>query len=130
MKKNHLPLVPSFFLALALILASVAPASAAGIVVAGVQSVRSGEVILTLDASIPLGETLNSIVYVGFDAYPIFCGYNADNLLLCRIEGKIAFHHAGDTAYFMLGGVKVFFTVPEAHEPPDEPQCVRCDIIG
>ena len=127
MMKSHLPFVPSMFFAIAMTIASVAPASAAGIVVAGVQSVRSGEVVLTLDVSGPLGETLNSIVYVGFDAYPIFCGYNAGNILTCRIVGKIAFHHAGDTAYFMLGGEKVFFTVPEAHEPPDEPICVRCD---
>jgi hypothetical protein len=103
----------SFISALALLLIAASPAAAASFVVSAVDLTRSGIVHVYLEGS---SGQVNTLTISGFDVYPTACGPNGGNQLDCRIQGKIAMQHGGQTAYILMHGEKVFFVVPELPE--------------
>ena len=116
----------SFVLAFILLVLAFSPVSAATLTLNMVQ-VRGSGVFLYIDVSGDLTGGLNTFAYVLFDAYPVACGYNENvGVLVCRMDGGIARKHAGQTAFIILDGQKVFFTIPELHShpssnPPQQP---------
>lgn len=123
MKK--LSIVVSFVLALILLVSAFSPVSAATLTLNMVQ-VRGSSVFLYIDVSGDITGGLNTFAYVLFDAYAVSCGFNENvGVLVCRMDGGIARKHAGQTAFIILDGQRVYFTIPELrshhHSPSPNP---------
>lgn len=114
----------SLVCALALLLISAGPVSAAGFVVSAVDLTRSGTVNVYLEGA---SGPVNTMTFSGFDGYYTSCGPNGNNGLVCHIYGTIAQKHGGQTAYIMMNGERVFFTVPEFVDEPRKNNCDNCD---
>jgi hypothetical protein len=106
-------LVFSLLIAFALFFSTVLPVSAAGLTLSTVSASRSGKVKLTFEVDGAPPASSNTFVHTGWASYPLNCHFNENQgILVCFIYGNIT-KHAGNSAWFTLGGQDFSITIPE-----------------
>ncbi len=103
----------TLLIAFSLFFSAVLPVSAAGLTLSTVSASRSGKVKLTFEVDGAPPASSNTFVHTGWASYSLNCRFNENQgILVCFIYGNIT-KHAGNSAWFTLGGQDFSITIPQ-----------------